>query len=602
MAKRRDDSRAASPAATRPARWGETHSLLVVVFVCGAVLMAFEIVGSRILAPTFGSTVFVWGSLIGVFLGALSAGYFIGGRTADRFPSFFLLGTIIAAAGLIVLLVPLYAPAACDWIDRAAPGRSINPFLASMVLFFIPSVLIGTVSPFAVRLQTRSVSTVGHVAGRLYSLSTLGSIAGTLFATFWMIPSYGASTLTKGLGITLMVVSLLAILPRLRTQLAAGRLSGALTGGAGILLAVALSMIPAPSFIPLSEREYLIDEADSAYQHIGIVLLRSDFNSGSPQWSVRMMFDKYIESEVIVEPCEPDDSGAMPVQIIKRGTASDSPWASPQKDNEDAAPVPEHIRIRSPYTSGAKYTDMLHLPFIFNPDPRRCLIVGGGGGVVPTIFHKHYPGMVMDVVEIDPLVVDFAATYFGFESEGPRTNTAITDGRVFVRDTKHEYDLIILDAFTGGRPPFHLMTREFLELVKERLTTEGVVHLNIISALDGERGTFYRAVLKTFNTVFGPDHVYVFPKRYDPDYGYTGSDTEGTNVELVATNFETVPHPLSADEVTRRARRLVQSRRVPIASLPIHASNYRPEQRQRDLSGEPILTDDYAPVDMMVID
>ena len=81
-------------------RWGEAQSLLVVVFVCGGVLMAFEMVGSRILAPTFGSTVFVWGSLIGVFLGALSVGYLVGGRLADKWPSFFVLGAIIAAAGL----------------------------------------------------------------------------------------------------------------------------------------------------------------------------------------------------------------------------------------------------------------------------------------------------------------------------------------------------------------------------------------------------------------------------------------------------------------------------------------------------------------------
>ncbi len=590
--------------------WGEGHSLLVVVVVCGAVLMAFEMVGSRILAPNFGNTVFVWGSLIGVFLGALSLGYLVGGRLADRTPSFFLLGTVIAAAGLIILIVPLYAPACSLWIGRAYPGHRINPLLASLGLFFVPSVLLGMVSPFAVRLQARSVATMGNVAGRLYALSTLGSIAGTLLATFWMIPSYGVSNLTKALGITLMALSLLAILPRLGRQWAAGRLGGTVATSAVALLAVGLALLHSPTFIPLNKDEYLIAEADSAYQHIGIVLLRPIPGTTQTQWSLRMMFDQYIESEVEVEPCKPDDPGSMPVRVLERGTEPYFLWPTEGDSNneeEKKDEVPSHIRIREPYTSAAKYTDMLHLPFLFFPSstPTSCLIVGGGGGVVPTIFRRDYPDMAIDIAEIDPVVVRLAEQFFAFKPNDERTSTSVVDGRIFLRDTTKRYDVIILDAFTGGRPPFHLMTREFLQLVQARLTPKGVVHLNIISALKGHRARFYRAVLKPFNDVFGADHVYVFPKRYDE--GPTGrSDTDGTNVELIATNFDTVPNPLPRSELVRRAQQLVQSRRVTIESLTAHATYHRPDQRDRERKGEldaaPLLTDDYAPVDMMVID
>jgi spermidine synthase len=470
-----------------------------------------------------------------------------------------------------------------------------------MFLFFVPSVLLGMVSPFAVRLQARSVATMGNVAGRLYSLSTLGSIVGTVLATFWMIPSFGTSNLTRSIGLTLLVVSLFAILPRLRGQLAAGRLGGTAGSTAAVLLAVGLSLVPAPTFIPLHRGDFLIAEADSAYQHIGIVLLAPIPGTTQRDWALRMMFDKYIESEVVVEPCAPDAPGSMPVRVLQRGTERPS-WES---EDSPVAPLPDppaYIRIKEPYTSGAKYTDMLHLPLVFNSSPRSCLIVGGGGGVVPTIFRHDYPDLTIDVAEIDPVVVRLAEQYFGFKANADRTTTTIVDGRVFIRDTPKQYDLVILDAFTGGRPPFHLMTREFLELVKARLTPKGVVHLNIISALEGPKGRFYRTVLRTFNDVFGTDHVYVFPKRYDPDHASTWADTDGTNVELIATHFDTVPNPLPYDEVVRRAEQLVQSRHVKIDDLRIHATHHRPEQRARDLAAEPVLTDDFAPVDMMVID
>ena len=545
--------------------WGETHSLLVVVFVCGAVLMAFEMVGSRILAPTFGNTVFVWGSLIGVFLAALSLGYLVGGKLADRVPSFFLLGMSIAVAGIIILAVPLYAPFVCQWVDKTYTGWSANPLIASMVLFFVPSVLLGTVSPFSVRLQAQSVATMGKVAGRLYSLSTLGSILGTVLATFWMIPSYGVANITRGLGVTLIAVSLLAIVPRLWAKPASARLPGVLGTLAFLLVAALLLAVPSPTFIPMREGERLIAEADSPYQHIGIVLLK---NEKQKEWSLRMVFDKYIESEILLDSGNPAD-------------------------------------IHEPYTSSAKYTDMLQLPFLFNPDARSVLIVGGGGGVVPTLLARDYPNVDIDVAEIDPVVVRLAQRYFGFRPNEGRTHTTITDGRVYIRDCTKKYDIIILDAFTGGRPPFHMLTREFFGLVRDRLSDHGVVHLNVISALDGENGRLYRSVLRTFIDVFGRSHIYVFPKWYDPRWGPTleiHRRRYGMNIEIIATRSDTIPNPLPPEEIARRADRYVDSGRVHMDSLKVHARNVLIDEPQRDLSADPILTDDHAPVDNMVTD
>ena len=561
----------------------ETLSLHVVVFVCGAVLMAFEMVGSRVLAPTFGSTIFVWGSLIGVFLGALSLGYLVGGRLADRAPKFLVLGAIIAVAGLIILIVPLYAPACCRWIDRSGPARRLHPLLASVVLFFVPSVLLGMVSPFSVRLQARTVATVGNVAGRLYALSTLGSIAGTVLATFWLVPSYGTSNIVRALGVSLIVVSLLAIVPRALRGLSEGRVGGAAGAGGAVAAAVVLGLIPSPSFIPLDADETLIAEVDSPYQHIGVVL-RPWRYGGADEWSLQLKFDEYIESELLVESGDPKD-----------------------------------IHVRKPYTSGAKYTDTLHLPFLFNPDARRVLIVGGGGGIVPTIFARDYPQLErIHVVEIDPTVLDVAQRYFGFEPDGQRVTTAVMDGRVYLRDSKEQYDIVILDAFTGGRPPFHLLTSECLENVKARLGPRGVVHLNIISSMEGEKSRLFWAMLKTFIHVFGRDHVYVFPKWFDPRWQTTSSPEyrRGINIELVATNFETTPSPLPKKQIIDLADELVErTRRIKVRSVVEHARNHQPLDElvppegkavrtsfQESWERAPLLTDDYAPVDNMVID
>jgi len=555
----------------------EGRALLLVVFVCGAVLMAFEIVGSRILAPTFGSTVFVWGSLIGVFLGALSLGYALGGRLADRFPRLFVLGAIIAGAGVIVLLVPLYAPACCRWVEGAGPGHRWNPLVASVVLFFVPSVLMGMVSPFAVRLQARSVATVGNVAGRLYSLSTLGSIAGTLLATFWLVPSYGTSNITKGLGLLLVAVAVVAMLPGIRARLARGKGKAAALGTLLVVVAIGLLLIPAPSAIQLDDDESLIFETDSPYQHIGVVLRPWTYGGGE-QWSLQLRFDKYIESEILLASGDPDN-----------------------------------LRPREPYESGAKYTDTLHLPFIFNPDARRVLIVGGGGGVVPTIFARDYPQLQrIDVVEIDPDVVEVSERYFGFRPDGRRIKVTVMDGRVYLRETDQTYDIIILDAFTGGRPPFHLLTRECLESARRRLSDRGVLHINIISALEGPRSPLFWALLKTMVAVFGRQSVYVFPKWYDQRWGSGEVWRSGINIELLALNFPTSPSPRPKSSLIEDAQRLIlKERRIKIGSVLQHVQNHLPiaellpgpgESGRPEWRSAPVLTDDFAPVDNMVID
>ncbi len=159
-----------------------------VVTVSGAIFMAFEILSSRILAPHFGSSVYVWGSIISIFLAALSLGYAWGGRLADRQPRMPILGRLITFAALFQAVLLLWGPRLAGLLADLTGGGPAGTLLAAAVLFGPTSILFGTVSPYAVRLAARDLAQVGNTAGRLYALSTLGSLAGTLVCTFVLIP------------------------------------------------------------------------------------------------------------------------------------------------------------------------------------------------------------------------------------------------------------------------------------------------------------------------------------------------------------------------------------------------------------------------------
>ncbi|MBI5075836.1 MAG: fused MFS/spermidine synthase [Nitrospirae bacterium] len=179
-----------------------------VVFICGAIVMSFEILGSRVLAPNFGSSVFVWGSLISVFLAGLSGGYYLGGGLADISPSSRKLSFIIAAPGLLLLTFPLYSGPISDWIFMKDLGVRMSPLIASSVLFLVPAVFLGIVSPYTAKLMICSLHTSGKTIGTLYALSTFGSIIGTLITSFYLITLAGVNALIMGQGVLLIVLAI----------------------------------------------------------------------------------------------------------------------------------------------------------------------------------------------------------------------------------------------------------------------------------------------------------------------------------------------------------------------------------------------------------
>lgn len=230
-----------------------TFLLLLVAFLAGAILMALELVGSRVLAPHFGGSIFVWGSLIGVFLAALSIGYYLGGRLVDSRPSPALLAAILFAAGILVLLIPRYDDLIAARIIDRNMGPRAEPLAACMIFFFIPGVLMAVTSPFVIRLTAKTLSRVGRTAGAVFAISTIGSIAGTLGAAFYLIPAMGTTALLNMLGFSLIATAILA--------LAVGR-----TRPPSLATAILLALFALPQ--PAQAKERTLLERDSSYHRL----------------------------------------------------------------------------------------------------------------------------------------------------------------------------------------------------------------------------------------------------------------------------------------------------------------------------------------------
>jgi spermidine synthase len=236
-------------------------ALGALVFGAGIGALATEITASRLLAPYFGASTIVWANLIGIVLAALAVGYWLGGRLADRRPRPSLLGFIVLTAAVFVAAIPFVAKPFLDvtvkGLDAASMGAVVGSFAAVLLLFSPPVVLLGMVSPFAIRLAVSSVETAGAVAGRLYALSTAGSLLGTFLPALVLIPAVGTQR-------TFLVIAAL---------LAAS--SCFLLGARYLLVAAllaALVMIPPGA---VKAESGLLHEETSRYQYIR-VLERSD--------------------------------------------------------------------------------------------------------------------------------------------------------------------------------------------------------------------------------------------------------------------------------------------------------------------------------------
>lgn len=444
------------------------YLLEIVVFVCGAVVMMFELVGSRVLGPYFGTSLFVWTSLIGIILGSLSLGYYLGGKIADKKSSFKSLSLIIFLAAISIGLMVSIKDFWLFVLQNSFRDIRTSSVLASLTLFLPASVFLGMVSPYAVKLKINNLNTSASTVGTLYAISTTGSIFGTFLAGFYLIPHFGTNKLLIILSITLFVISL------------------ALSAKKGIWIKLSVFAIVVIGWFVISGLNYMLPKSgfidvDTAYNRIWIYN-RIDYRTN---------------------------------KIVKMMGINNENHSSMFLDSDELV---------------NEYTKYYHLVKHFNPNFKKTLMLGGAGYSYPKNFLHKYPEATIDVVEIDPKVTELAKKYFRLE-ESPRLTIYHEDGRVFLNKTQEKYDVIFGDAFSSRYSlPYQLTTKEAVQKKYNILNDDGVVILNLISAIEGEKGKFLRAEYATYKSLF--PQVYLFPVR--------DSDDSNTvqNIILVALKSE----------------------------------------------------------------
>ncbi len=418
-------------------------SLELAVFACGALVMVYEIIGSRIVAPYIGTSTYIWTSLIGVILAALSLGYWIGGRMADKRPDVKVLAAAIFFAGGAVSLTILAKDAVLSIIQVAGGPLEVKSVVAAAILFAPASVLLGFVTPYAVKLRTLSLAESGQTVGRLYALSTVGSIVGTFAAGFFLIPFVGSTRTLYLIAGSLFAVSLL-LAPLALTRLNFAMMTIFVFGVAG-------------------------SEAMAYYLRTthGLIDLDTEYSR------VQIYEATHTESE-----------------RRYRAIATDPYLAQSAIYLDDGSPVFEYVKFYG-------LTDH------FKPESQRVLMIGGAGYTVPREFLSDHPSTQMDVVEIDPQMTGLARQYFGLKDD-PRLNIYHADGRVFLNQAPSDsYDAVFIDAFGSlFSIPFQLTTLEAVRHIHRVLGDDGVVIVNIGSALAGEASRFLKSEAETYGRVF----------------------------------------------------------------------------------------------------
>src|SRR6266700_4035416 len=430
-----------------------TFTIYLVAFVTGAIVMSFEMLGSRYLNPYFGSGIYTWASLISTVLAALCIGYFVGCIAADRYPSAAVLGATVLIGSAYILVLPLFSERLLELVLGAIDDIKAGSLAAAFVILFFPVTFLGMYSPFGIRLLLESAQSSGRVSGTVYGVSTAGSIVGTLGTTFFLIPAIGTRAITLTLGIAGVLSGLLLLLLRYFRR---GRPA---TFALACLAALAAADARAEELIDPAIRAAMLKRPDGQIAHLETEYNDIFINKRRNELTLAFQLKGYDYTESVANLTDPDD---LPV----------------------------------------RYTQVMTVGVIYPPEIRRVLMIGLGGGSISGYLGRFLPDATIDTIEIDPGVINAAKTYFGMK-ETARVRYLEGDGRVFLNRHKETYDLILVDAFQGGYVPFHLLTTEFYTLLRQHLAPGGAAAFNVH---DGTK--LYASTLLTLHAVFPSVHLY----------------------------------------------------------------------------------------------
>ncbi len=498
--------------------------LLIIVFVGGMTSLGAEMAAARLLDPFFGNSLIIWAVLIGTVLLYLTVGYYVGGKWADRKPHNRVLYQITAWASFLIGLVPFIARPVLLWSVKGfaqySAGILAGSLLGVVALFALPVTLLGCISPFAIRLSMadENVESSGNIAGGLYALSTVGSLFGTFLPVLILIPNIGTRNTFLVFSFILLAVSLIGLFWELKAR--------ALPYLLMPLILIALILVLPGGVIKPTEYGELLHETESAYNYIQVV-----------QWGDEVWL-KLNEGQGVHSIYDPNS--------VLVGGIWDYFLIAPYFNNP-------------PFSAG---------------EVGSLALIGSAAGTVAKEYTAVYGDIPIDGAELDPEIIRVGREYFDMNE--PNFNAVAQDGRYFLTNSESKYDVVAIDAYRPPYIPFHLTTREFFAQVKDHLTENGVVAINV-----GRTRTDWSLVEVLASTLKAE-----FPNVYMVDLAQPGQDL--INVLVVATKQPTTLENLSLNTELMTDPLLQQ---VAQASIPRATEFTTPTV---------VFTDDKAPVEQVV--
>ena len=474
------------------------HFLLIAVFFSGMTTLAIELSASRLMGNIFGTSNIVWANIIGLMLIYLSAGYFLGGRWADRWPHFRSFYTLIIWAAFSAGLVPLLAQPvllrAAEAVEQLETAVMAGSFLSTLILFSLPVTLLGCVSPYAIRLSIESADQAGRVSGRIYALSTIGSIIGTFTPVLILIPTIGTARTFLSFSAVLMLVGFIGLGLHDRKQVVKF-----------LWLPVLLSILALWVFQPrIKASRGQIYEGESAYNYIQVI-----------------------------------ERDGLRQLLLNEGQGIHSVYA------------PDMIA-----TYGT-WDYFLSAPYFNQPgeDTRvnRLGLVGLAAGTIAKQYTNVYGPIPIDGWEIDPKILEVGRIYFDMNE--PNLNAIAEDGRFGLAHSPYRYSVIGVDAYRLPYIPWHLTTQEFFLVVKDHLEEHGVLVINVGRTLDDRR--IVEAMVGTLQSVFPSVHVVDVPYTFNTIVYATVKPTSAENLVANLPSLQQMgADPLLVDVVSRSIENL----------------------------------------------
>lgn len=470
-------------------RHGLAHAsaIWLLVFTAGWFVMLTELVGARVLSPYFGNSIYVWGSVIAIFLLALAIGYAMGGKVTQKLHSPLMPSLFAAIAGLYVAATPLYQDALSAWLYNTGIHVKWGALIAACSLYGLPMALLGGISPFVIQIVTKTQLEVGRRAGLLYAMSTIGSFMGCLVTAFYLIPILPLSQVLMWGGLGMVAVAAISALTL------ADRIMPAAVMAVGLVAAMIVTGVHHPTE---SWREGM-----KAYEYPPNGYMCSKINSDQLPAVL-----KNTQAQAIVEAAKyasgktntllETDTPYHHMEVVQEGPVRELIFG--KADYRGAQSV---VDLRNLAWHIAEYTQLSFAGVLYRPAPKRVCVIGVGGAVIPRSLELCFPGIQVDAIDIDPSVIKVARDYF-FWQPSSNVRAYAQDGRSFlnwgIMNRQPLYDWIILDAYEDDYVPFHLTTQEFIHTAKRMLAPDGILVANMLISND-----LYGCEARTFKLVFG---------------------------------------------------------------------------------------------------